>query len=163
MRARTAEDAQKAYDAVDDFKSFTDRLIPIPVFGGVGVDGLLAFLNMTPITAPIGAPLNAGYSLLASGYALLQGWRGRASTGTMLRAVLYLGADTFVSGVPWLGGFADLFFRGHAFAARAIQKDLERTLYVEGRFADARASGEHDAHRAEMHAQGKRRIVYLHD
>jgi hypothetical protein len=163
MRARTAAEAQKAYEAVDDFKSFSDKLIPIPLFGGVGVDGLLALLNMTPVTAPIGAPLNAGYSALASVYALYQGWRGRASPWTMVRAIAYLGLDGVVSGVPWLGGFADFFFRGHAFAARAIQRDMEKTLYVEGRFRDARASGEHEAHRAEMRAQGKSRIVYLED
>lgn len=163
MRARTAADAQKAYEAVDDFKGFTDKLIPIPLFGGVGVDGLIALLNTNPFTAGVGAPADAAYSTLAGAYALVQGWRGRASPGTMIRALLYMGSDSVISAVPILGGWVDFFYRGHAMAARAIQRDLERTLYVEGRYRDAVAGGEHQAHRAEMRAQGKKRIVYLQD
>lgn len=163
MRARTAAEAQRAYEAVDDFKGWADKLIPIPLLGGVGVDGLIALLNTNPVTAAVGAPADATYSVLAGGYALLQGWRGRASPATLLRALLYMSADSIVSAIPVLGGYADFVYRGHAMAARAIQRDLEKTLYVEGRFRDARESGEHASHRAEMRAQRKTRMVYLHD
>lgn len=163
MKARTAAEAQKAYDAIDGVKNASDKLIPIPVFGGVGIDGVLAILNATGVGSAIAVPADVLYTLGAGGYILSQGVKGRASTGTLLRSAAYIGVDAVTSGVPWLGGFLDLFFRGHAFAARAIQKDLERTLYVDGRFADARASGAHDGHVSAMRTEGKRRIVYLGD
>ncbi|MNR69173.1 hypothetical protein D3C85_1942450 [compost metagenome] len=49
-------------------------------------------------------------------------------------------------------------------AARALQKDIETTHWVEDSEASATASGEHERHLIEMRAdRKKRRIVYLHD
>jgi hypothetical protein len=38
----------------------------------------------------------------------------------------YLGLDSVSSGVPLVGWALDTLFTGHAFAARALQKDIER-------------------------------------
>jgi hypothetical protein len=38
----------------------------------------------------------------------------------------YLGIDSVSSGVPIVGWAVDTLFTGHAFAARALQKDIER-------------------------------------
>jgi len=42
--------------------------------------------------------------------------------------------DTLMDGVPFVGWALDTVFTGHAFAARALQKDIERR---HGRPADA--------------------------
>jgi hypothetical protein len=39
---------------------------------------------------------------------------------------LYLGFDSVSSGVPFVGWAVDTLFPGHALAARALQKDIER-------------------------------------
>ncbi len=58
----------------------------------------------------------------------------------------------------------DTLFPGQLLAARALQKDIETTHWVEASEADARAAGDHDRHLQEMRRDPKkRRIVYLHD
>ncbi len=58
----------------------------------------------------------------------------------------------------------DLCFPGHLMAAKALQKDIESTHWVEANEREARASGDHERHVAAMQADPKkRRIVYLHD
>jgi hypothetical protein len=82
----------------------------------------------------------------------------------------YLGLDTVttaVGEVPFLDfvpSVADVLFPGHLMAAKALQKDIESTHWVEAREADAKASGDHDRHLARVKADPKlRRVVYLHD
>jgi hypothetical protein len=49
-------------------------------------------------------------------------------------------------------------------AAKALQKDIESTHWVEANEREARASGAHEDHVADMRRNPKlRRIVYLHD
>jgi hypothetical protein len=38
----------------------------------------------------------------------------------------YLGVDSALDGVPLVGWALDTLFTGHAFAARALQKDIEK-------------------------------------
>ena len=62
---------------------------------------------------------------------------------------------------------ADMAARGLAadlMAAKALQKDIESTHWVEASEREARASGAHERHLADMRRNPKlRRIVYLHD
>jgi hypothetical protein len=124
----------------------------------VGLDGLLTWI---PVVGTV-------YSVGAGGWLLLQALRAKASPGTILRMVGYLGIDsaTTVVGeaVPFAPDVVDFFFPGHLLAAKALQKDIETTHWVEASEADARTSGDHDRHLAAMRADPKkRRIVYLHD
>jgi hypothetical protein len=80
----------------------------------------------------------------------------------------YLGADSATTlvgeAVPFAPDIVDFFFPGHLMAAKALQKDIETTHWVEANEGLARASGEHEGHLAAMRADPKkRRIVYLHD
>jgi hypothetical protein len=82
----------------------------------------------------------------------------------------YLGLvsiTTMVGEVPFLDfvpSVVDVLFPGHLMAARALQKDIESTHWVEASEREAKASGAHESHLAEMRRKGGlRRVVYLHD
>ena len=82
----------------------------------------------------------------------------------------YLGLDsvtTAVGEVPFLDfvpNVVDVLFPGHLMAAKALQKDIQTTHWVEANEREARASGEHDRHVAKVKSDPNlRRIVYLHD
>ena len=79
----------------------------------------------------------------------------------------YLGLDTATTAVgevvPFAPDVVDLLFPGHLMAAKALQKDIETTHWVEANEHEARASGAHEDHVADMRRNPKlRRIVYLH-
>jgi hypothetical protein len=61
-----------------------------------------------------------------------------------------------------LGAGLDLLFQGHLYAARALQKDIERTHWVESGWREARANGEINRHYVEAKARKKRRVVFLY-
>jgi hypothetical protein len=101
---------------------------------------------------------------------LIQAGRVRASPTTVARMLAYLGLDsitTMVGEVPFLDfvpSVVDVLFPGHLMAAKALQKDIESTHWVEASEREARASGAHEGHVAEMRRKGGlRRVVYLHD
>ncbi|MDP3371008.1 MAG: DUF4112 domain-containing protein, partial [Brevundimonas sp.] len=101
---------------------------------------------------------------------LVQAMRARATPGTLVRMLGYLGLDgivTLTGEVPLLSiapDLLDVVFQGHLLAARALQKDIESTHWVEANEREARASGAHEGHLAGMRKNPKlRRLVYLHD
>ena len=72
--------------------------------------------------------------------------------------------DTATGTVPIAGDLVDTFFPGQLMAARALQKHIETTHWVEDSEANARASGDHARHEATVQAdEALKRIVYLHD
>ena len=80
----------------------------------------------------------------------------------------YLGLDSVTTAVgeviPFAPDVVDFFFPGHLMAAKALQKDIETTHWVEANERQARASGEHERHIADMRRKpGLKRVVYLHD
>lgn len=157
MAKRSFADMEKIWSNVEGIKKLSDRAVGFGPFG-VGLDGLLTWI---PVVGTV-------YSVGAGGWLLLQALRAKASPGTILRMVGYLGIDsaTTVVGeaVPFAPDVVDFFFPGHLMAAKALQKDIETTHWVEANESEARASGEHDRHVAAMRADPrKRRIVYLHD
>ena len=153
MAKRTVADIEKIWSNVEGVKKLSDRAVGIGPFG-VGMDGLLAWV---PIVGTV-------YGVGAGGWLLAQAVRAKASPLTIARMAGYLGMDVATGTVPVAGSVVDFFFPGHLMAAKALQKDIESTHWVEGREQDARSSGDHDRHVAKVKADPKlRRVVYLHD
>lgn len=152
MARRSLRDIEKIWSNVEGIKKLSDRVIGIGPFG-VGMDGLLTWVP----------GLGLAYSIIAGGWIFIQGLRVRATPSTLLRMAGYLGLDAATSEVPLVGDAVDFFFQGHLMAAKALQKDIESTHWVEASERDARASGDHDSHLGEMRSRGLKRIVYLHD
>jgi hypothetical protein len=158
MFAKTQDDIRKIYDSLDTVKRLSDRIIGIGPINIIGLDGILAWI---PIPG-----LDMAYSVLAGGFILIQGIRARCDLVTIVAAGLALGADAGLSlgdiVVPILGSAADTLFQGQLYACHMLQKDIDKTMYVEGRASDAHRSGEHKANvEAMRETKGKKRIVYL--
>ncbi len=157
MAKRTVGDIEKIWSNVEGVKKLSDRAVGFGPFG-IGLDGLLTWIPV----------VGTAYSLGAGGWLLLQAARAKASPATLLRMAAYLGVDSTTTAVgevvPFAPDVVDFFFPGHLMAAKALQKDIETTHWVEANERDARASGDHDRHLADMRADpAKRRVVYLHD
>jgi hypothetical protein len=157
MARRSIADIEKIWSNVEGVKKLSDRAVGIGPFG-IGLDGLLTWV---PVVGTV-------YSVGAAGWLLIQAAQARATPATLLRMLSYLGLDTATTAVgeviPFAPDVVDLLFPGHLMAARALQKDIESTHWVEANEREARASGEHDGHVADMRRNPKlRRIVYLHD
>jgi hypothetical protein len=159
MATRTIGDIEKIWSDVERVKKMSDRVIGLGPFG-IGLDGLLTWI---PVVGTV-------YSVGTAGWLLLQARRARAGPATIARMVGYLGLDsaaTIVGELPFLDfipSVADVLFRGHLLAAKALQQDIESTHWVEAAEQAARASGDHDRHLAKVKADPKlRRLVYLHD
>jgi hypothetical protein len=159
MARRSIADIEKIWSNVEGVKKLSDRAVGIGPFG-IGLDGLLTWI-------PI---LGTAYSVGAAGWLLAQAARARATPGTVVRMLGYLGVDvsiTVAGEVPFVGiagDMVDVLFPGHLLAAKALQKDIESTHWVEANEREARASGAHEGHVADMRRNpALRRIVYLHD
>jgi hypothetical protein len=80
-------------------------------------------------------------------------WLGLDTLTTLTGEALFVPVDVI-----------DVLFPGHLLAAKALQKDIAATHWVEGSEREAKASGEHARHLARVAGDEKlRRIVYLHD
>ena len=152
MAKRSIGDIEKIWSNVEGVKKLSDRAVGIGPFG-VGLDGLLTFI---PIAGLV-------YSVGAGGWLLVQASRAKASPATMARMLAYIGLDSATSEVPVIGDAIDFLFPGHLMAAKALQKDIQSTHWVEANERDAKASGAHEGHLEAMRAAGRRRVVYLHD
>jgi len=152
MPARTRAEIEQIWSHVDSIKKLTDRVIG---FGPIGF-GLDSLLTWVPVVSPL-------YSAGVGVYLMAQGLNARATPATLLRMATYLVADTATDVVPVAGSVVDMIFPGHLMAAKALQKDIESTHWVEMSARDARASGAHEHHRAQARDNGLRRVVYLHN
>lgn len=159
MAKRTVRDIEKIWSNVEGVKKLSDRAVGFGPFG-IGMDGLLTWV---PIVGTV-------YSVGAAGWLLYQATQVRAAPGTVLRMMAYLGLDsatTAIGEVPFLDfvpNVVDVLFPGHLMAAKALQKDIESTHWVEARERDAKESGEHERHLQTVRGDSKlKRIVYLHD
>lgn len=163
MIARSIKDLEKIWLQLDRSKWLTDNIFKIGPFG-IGLNGLTALATSSVPILGIGA--FELFTLVVAAYLLIQAVRSRASAGTVLLVILVLGLDALfdlLDFIPFLGGAIDAVFRGPLLAARLLQKSIERTHWIEGTEREARASGAYAQHVAEMHAQKKRRLVYLGD
>ena len=157
MARRSVADIEKIWSNVEGVKKLSDRAVGFGPFG-IGLDGLLTWIPV----------LGTVYSVGAAAWLLIQGVQARATPATLLRMMTYLGLDTATTAVgeviPFAPDVVDLLFPGHLMAAKALQKDIESTHWVEANAREARASGAHEDHVADMRRNPKlRRIVYLHD
>lgn len=157
MARRSVADIEKIWSNVEGVKKLSDRAVGVGPFG-IGLDGLLTWI---PVVGSV-------YSVGAAAWLLIQAVQARATPGTVLRMMAYLGLDTATTAVgevvPFAPDVVDLLFPGHLMAAKALQKDIESTHWVEANERAARASGAHEGHVADMRRNPKlRRIVYLHD
>lgn len=160
MVARSIQELEAVWLKLDKTKSFSDNLGGL----GIGVNGLLSlFSGATEWLG--GVEVFEIWTLLIGAYLVTLGLRSRASPGTMVKVFFYLGIDALIDliPIPMVGGVVDAVYRGPLTAARALQKDIERTHWVEGTSQAAKASGAHARHLAEMRAEKKRRLVYLAD
>lgn len=107
--------AHRAWRRAERIKLLSDRVVGVGPWG-IGVDGVLAWV---PVAGTI-------YSVGAAALLLNEALQTGASRGTLARMAAYLGLDSVASGVPLVGWALDTVFTGHAFAARALQKDIER-------------------------------------
>lgn len=107
--------AHLAWRRADRIRQLSDRLIGIGPWG-LGLDGVLAW-------APV---VGTAYSLGAGALLIHEALAVGAPRGVIARMGVYLGLNTVASGVPVVGWAVDTLFTGHAFAARALQKDIER-------------------------------------
>lgn len=109
------ERAHKAWRRAERIKQLSDRVVGFGPWG-LGIDGVLAWV---PGAGTI-------YSVGAAGLLLNEAIQAGASKSTLMRMGAYLGLDSIASGVPIIGWAIDTVFTGHAFAARALQRDIEQ-------------------------------------
>ena len=153
MAKRSIGDIEKIWSNVEGVKKLSDRAVALGPFG-IGLDGLLTWI---PIVGD-------AYTVGAGGWLMVQAVRARASTATLARMAAYLLSDTATAAVPFAGAVVDTLFPAHLMAAKALQKDIETTHWVEANERESKASGDHDRHVVAMRADPKkRRIVYLHE
>ena len=119
--------AHRAWSNAERIRRVSDELIKLGPWG-IGLDGVLAWVP--------GA--NVLYSLGAGGLLMYEAAAAKAAPATLVRMGLYVTANTAMDGVPVLGWAMDTLFRGHAMAARALQKDIEKRY---GRPAEAEPRG----------------------
>ncbi len=119
------ERAHLAWRRAERIRKLSDRVIGIGPWG-LGLDGVLAWIPVA----------GTAYSLGGGGLLIYEAFKAGASNATIARMATYLGLDSISSGVPIVGWAVDTLFTGHAFAARALQKDIERRY---GRPADGAA------------------------
>lgn len=109
------ERAHRAWRRAERIKQLSDRIVGFGPWG-LGLDGVLAWVPVA----------GTAYSVGAAGFLIYEAAKAGAATGTIARMAAYLGLDSVASGVPIVGWALDTLFTGHAFAARALQKDIER-------------------------------------
>jgi len=107
--------AHRAWRRAERIKLLSDRVVGVGPWG-IGVDGVLAWV---PVAGTV-------YSVGAAALLLNEAVQAGAGRPTLIRMAAYLGLDSVASGVPLIGWAVDTLFTGHAFAARALQKDIER-------------------------------------
>ena len=160
MIARSIKELEDVWLKLDKTKNFSDNIGGF----GIGVNGLLSLLSAATEWLG-GIEVFELWTLIIGAYLVYLGLKARASPGAMVKVFLYLGIDAVVDliPIPMVGGVMDAIYRGPLTAARALQKDIERTHWIEGSSHEARASGAYARHFEEMRAQKKRRVVYLAD
>ncbi|MBB5659882.1 DUF4112 domain-containing protein [Brevundimonas halotolerans] len=150
---KSVADVENVWLSVERIKKISDRVIGIGPFG-LGLDALLTWIP----------GLGTIYTVGAGGWLIILGLRVKAGPGTLARMLGYLTVDTVTGTVPIAGDAIDALFPGHLLAAKALQKHIESTHWVEMSEREARDQGVFDTHREEMKQDRKlKRVVYLGD
>lgn len=153
MARRSIRDIEKIWSNVEGVKKLSDRVIGIGPFG-MGLDAMLTWVPV----------VGTAYTVGTGGWLMLQAVRAKATPATLARMGAYMAIDTATGTVPIAGDIVDTFFPGQLMAARALQKHIESTHWVEDTEANARATGDHAMHEARVqNDKTLKRIIYLHD
>jgi len=107
--------AHQAWRRADRIKRLSDGLVGVEPFK-LGIDGVLAWV---PVAGTI-------YSVGAGALLISEALQAGARRGTIARMGAYLATDSVSSSIPILGWAVDTLFPGHAMAARALQRDIEK-------------------------------------
>ncbi len=157
MAKRSIADIEKIWSNVEGIKKLSDRAVGIGPFG-IGLDGLLAFVPGVGMVYTVGA----------AAWLLKQAVAAKATPATIAQMMVWLGIDTAttLTGEAFFlpADVVDVLFPGHLLAAKALQRDIESTHWIEDSEAAARATGAHVGHLAKVRDDKRlRRVVYLHD
>ncbi len=153
MARKSLRDIERIWTNVEGIKKLSDRAIPLGPFG-IGLDGILTWIP----------GVGGLYSVVVAVWLMAQGVRARAAPATLARMAFYLGIDTVASEATIVGSAIDFFWQGHLMAAKALQRDIETTHWVETSAREAHESGAHAQHLETVRRDpALRRIVYLHD
>lgn len=153
MARRSIRDIEKIWSNVEGVKKLSDRVIGIGPFG-MGLDAMLTWVPV----------VGTAYTVGTGGWLMLQAVRAKATPATLARMGAYMAIDTATGTVPIAGDIVDTFFPGQLMAARALQKHIESTHWVEDTEANARATGDHEMHEARVqNDKTLERVIYLHD
>jgi hypothetical protein len=153
MAKRTIEDIEKIWSNVEGIKKLSDRVVGVGPFG-LGLDAILTWVPV----------VGTAYTVGTGGWLMLQAVRAKASPMTLAQMAAYMAVDTATGTVPIAGDIVDTFFPGQLLAAKALQREIEATHWVEDSEDAARASGDHARHEETVRKDKTlRRIVYLHD
>jgi len=153
MARRSIRDIENIWSNVEGVKKLSDRVIGIGPFG-MGLDAMLTWVPV----------VGTAYTVGTGGWLMLQAVRAKATPATLARMGAYMAIDTATGTVPIAGDIVDTFFPGQLMAARALQKHIESTHWVEDTEASARATGDHEMHEARVqNDKTLKRIIYLHD
>jgi hypothetical protein len=154
MRARSHDDLGRIRSSVERTRRLSDKIIGIGPFN-LGLDGVLAWIP--------GA--GALYSVAAGGLLLLQAGRARSSPQLIARMAALIVTDslTDVIPIPFAPAVADMVFTGHKWAADALLKEMDRTLYYPGTRREAEQDPEFQAATARMRSgeTPRERVVFL--
>jgi hypothetical protein len=153
FQARTLAEVESARRGIDRVSHLSDSIVKIGPFG-LGVDGVLAWV---PIVGTV-------YSAVAGVVLVGLGWRARVSFSSLMSAITLLTTRTAVTAAgETLFLPTELlvdFFRAHKWAADALIKSIDNTLYVEGRRHPS--NPEYDDVRARVRSgEERRRVVFL--
>ncbi|MEH6699865.1 MAG: DUF4112 domain-containing protein [Brevundimonas sp.] len=150
---KSVADVENVWLSVERIKKISDRVIGIGPFG-LGLDAILTWIP----------GIGTIYTVGAGGWLIILGLRVKAGPGTLARMLGYLVVDTVTGTVPIAGDAIDALFPGHLLAAKALQKHIESTHWIEMSEREARDQGVHDTHREEMKQDRKlKRVIYLGD
>ncbi len=166
MTVRSISELEAEWVKLEKSKKLSDGLISFGPFG-IGLNGFIALFTTVASATGAGAIpsdlLFELYTAIMVLYLLGIAAKTRASAGTIMKILIYMALDGATDVLPVAGGILDATFRFPRMAARAIQKDIENTHWVEGSWREAKASGDYQRHWAEARAQRKHRVVFLHD
>jgi hypothetical protein len=153
MARPSIRDIENIWSNVEGVKKLSDRVIGIGPFG-MGLDAMLTWVPV----------VGTAYTVGTGGWLMLQAVRAKATPATLARMGAYMAIDTATGTVPIAGDIVDTFFPGQLMAARALQKHIESTHWVEDTEANARVTGDHAMHEARVqNDKTLKRIIYLHD
>jgi len=153
MRARTLQQLDDIRASVVRTRRISDKVIGVgPV--SMGLDGVLAWIPV----------VGFAYSVAAGGFLLVQGARARVSVGTLAKMAGLLAADSVGDAVfTPVTNLADMLFTAHKWAADALLKDMDGTVYYPGHKSDAQGDPRflELMDRVRSGQDPRRRVVFL--